>query len=356
MSQTPPSPAARRRPKWLGPTINVVLSLLLGGFFTWLALREVNWAKVGDILGGANYSWVAFYCVLMIAIHLIRVWRWGILLSPLGGVPFPKLMAQASVGFLAIVLLPFRMGEFVRPYLVSEKGGRVTFSGALATCVVERVIDALLVIGILFLTLATVKTKVPGWVITAATSALAVFSGLLVAVIVALWKRDASIRFWNHLIGVVSKRLAEKLTGILAAFIDGLRALQSAPRILGVVGLSLAYWGIAGLGLWVLFQALHMDLPPTAAFIVNGILVIGIMVPGGPGFTGPFEMAVRVALVELFAVSEDLNASYTILLHGLQFGFQLLVGLLFLFSRHVSFVRLAHVSAHPSETVEGSGG
>jgi hypothetical protein len=119
--------------------------------------------------------------------------------------------------------------------------------------------------------------------------------------------------------------------------------------VAGVVALSVVYWGVAGFGLWLVFRAFHLDLPLSAAFIVNGILVIGIMVPGGPAFTGPFEFAVRVALVDLFLLPEEVNAGYTLVLHGLQFGFQLAVGVLFLFSRHVSFVRLTSAGARADE-------
>jgi hypothetical protein len=349
--------APARRPRWLVFAINLAVSLGLGALFTWLALREVDFSKVADVLAKVEYVYVLPYVGVMILIHLIRVWRWRILLAPLERVSFARLLPIASVGFLAIALLPFRMGEFVRPYLVVEKGTRLTFSGALATCVVERVIDALLVIGLLFAALATVERTVPAGVITAATWALVVFGALLLAIIVALWKREASIAFWNRAIGLLSKRLAARLTGILGAFIDGLRSLEGARHVAGVVVLSLLYWGVAAFGLWLVFRAFHLDLPLTAALVVNGILVIGIMVPGGPAFTGPFELAVRVALVDLFLLSEEVNAGYTLVLHGLQFGFQLAVGLLFLFSRHVSFVKLSREARRAAQdagaTVQG---
>ena len=342
------------RPRWVSPAINFGVSVALGAFFTWLAMRDVDFEKVGECLATVDYWYLAPYVALMVIIHLVRTFRWGMLITPIAHVPFKKLLPISSVGFLAIVLLPFRMGEFVRPYLLADKD-KITFSAALATCVVERIIDALLVIGLLFAALATIDKAIPPGVVTSGYVALAIFGGLLLVIVVAMWKRDASIAFWNKLIGVVSKKLAAKMTAMLAAFIDGLRALKSLPRILGFIGLSLAYWGLAAFGLWLLFEGFHLELPFTAAFVVNGILVIGIMVPGGPGFTGPFEIAVKVALVDLFLLPAATNASYTIVLHGLQFGFQLIVGVAFLFSSHVSFVRLVDASGRAAGSLRTEG-
>jgi hypothetical protein len=331
--------------------INFLVSVALGVLFTWLAMREVDFRQMGDYLATVEYWYVLPYIALMVVIHFLRIWRWGLLLSPVGHVPFRRLLPIASVGFLAIVLLPFRMGELVRPYLVAERG-RISFSAALGTCVVERVVDGLLVVGMLFTALAFVDTPIPRGVVTSGYVALAIFGGVLAALIVALLKRDASLRFWRRALGLLSHRLAEKLTGMLAAFIDGLRALPDFRRIAGVIGLSVVYWLLSVAGIWLLFRAFHFDLPITAAFVLMGILVIGIMVPGGPGFAGPFEIAVKVALVDLFLVSSAANAGYTIVLHGLQFGFQLAMGVLFLFSTHVSFVRLVTVSGEAAHRLE----
>jgi uncharacterized protein (TIRG00374 family) len=342
------------RPRWVSPVLNVTVSLVLGVLFTWLAMREVDFSKVGDYLQTVEYVYLVPYLGLLLVIHVLRVWRWGMLLSPVAHVPFGRLLPVASVGFLAVMLLPFRMGEFVRPYLVTERG-KITFSAALGTCVVERVIDGLLVCGLLFATLAFIDLPIPAGVITSGYVASAFFGGVLVVLVIALWKRDASIRFWKKVLGVISHKLADALTGMLAAFIDGLRALPDFRRIAGILVLSLVYWALAALGIWVLFRAFHLDLPMSAAIVLNGILVIGIMVPGGPGFAGPFEVAVKVALVDLFLVSDTVNAGFTIVLHGFQFAFTLGVGVIFLFSTHVSFVKLIGASGKAAERLKAEG-
>jgi uncharacterized protein (TIRG00374 family) len=319
--------------------------------FTWLAMREVDFSRVGEYLATVDFGPTVLYAGILLAVHFLRVWRWGLLLSPVSPVPFRRLFPIASVGFMAIVLLPFRMGEFVRPYLVAERG-KVTFSAALATCVVERVVDGLLVCGMLFATLALLDVPIPGGVVTSGFVALGFFGGVLGVLVIALWKREASLRFWHRSLGRISHRLAERLTATLAAFIDGLRALPDARRICGVLVLTVVYWVLGAVGLWLLFEAFHLHLPFAAAFVLEGILVVGIMVPGGPGFAGPFELAVYVGLVELFGVGTAENAGFTIVLHGIQFGFQVLLGVIFLFSSHVSFVKVVGASDEAARRLE----
>lgn len=60
------------------------------------------------------------------------------LLEPIAPVPFARLNAASAVGFMAVLILPLRLGEIVRPYLVAD-GRRLRVFTALASVVVERV-------------------------------------------------------------------------------------------------------------------------------------------------------------------------------------------------------------------------
>ena len=75
----------------------------------------------------AQFNKFTSVALVLTAVHLIRTVRWGILLEPVAKVPFGKLNAVSAVGFMALVLLPFRLGEFARrtPRLLLERG-RVT--------------------------------------------------------------------------------------------------------------------------------------------------------------------------------------------------------------------------------------
>ena len=124
--------------------IKLLISLIIGGLFIWLVIKD---APVEEVFSANNqYTWenttlivlgppdsgshivwqfdllyiIPYFLVLTI-IHLIRTLRWRDLLKPLGEIDFWRVNNISSVGFMAIMLFPLRLGEFVRPYLVKTQ-------------------------------------------------------------------------------------------------------------------------------------------------------------------------------------------------------------------------------------------
>ncbi len=310
---------------------------------------------------GVDWIWLIPYLLVFVVVHLSRVVRWGVLLRPLARLSFPRLMAVASVGFMAIILLPLRLGEFVRPYLVTEDGA--SFSGALGTCFVERVLDGLMVTGLLFLSVFLVKlsgVEVPAGIYLAGYVALAVFAGSMTVLVLARWKREATLAILHRLAAPISRGLADKGTALVRSFLDGLNALPDARLVAAIIGLTFLYWGINIVGFWSLFQAVGLtapdgtDLDLLAAATFMPILAIGIIIPAGPGFAGNFEAAGRLGL-SVFVVTEVLltrGAVYILLLHALQFFLQVGVGFVFLLSGRISFSRAVADSARAARELE----
>ena len=75
-------------------------------------LRGKDLGRIWSEMLGADYRWLWPYLGIMLLIHLVRTVRWGILLEPVAKVPFARLNAAAAVGFMALMVLPFRLGEF----------------------------------------------------------------------------------------------------------------------------------------------------------------------------------------------------------------------------------------------------
>ena len=106
--------------------INWLLSLGMLALCAWLvwpdaraqellseAVRAMRWRDFAPYLGA--------YLGLMAIVHFCRAWRWNNLLAPLGvRLGAGRLLAISSVGFLAILALPARLGEFVRPSLIRQ--------------------------------------------------------------------------------------------------------------------------------------------------------------------------------------------------------------------------------------------
>jgi hypothetical protein len=77
-------------------------------------------------------------------IHIARTLRWGNLMAGLEKVPFQKLNEASAIGFMMLIILPFRLGEFARPFLIAERSN-IRRSPAMTSVVLERIIDGLLI-------------------------------------------------------------------------------------------------------------------------------------------------------------------------------------------------------------------
>ncbi|MGC4113482.1 MAG: lysylphosphatidylglycerol synthase transmembrane domain-containing protein [Myxococcales bacterium] len=317
---------------------------------------DLLWAS----LKSANYWALLPYLAFLTLIHFIRTYRWGILLEPVGKPTFQRLNSASAIGFMALVTMPFRLGEFARPLLVAEKG-KIRRSAALASIVVERVIDGIamaivLIVALLFSKPATkdpdalALARMSGWIV------FAFFFVLLVFCIVAYVKREWAVRLTEKVFSKVSAKLAKKLAGMLDAFIGGLKMVPDRKKIALFFVLTVFYWGINGVGMAMLARlGFGLQLELIAAFTVLGILVAGVMIPAGPAMLGTFHWAIIVGMRLFFPEPAQYGAvvAYAWLVWAAQTGQQMLFGAYFLVRGHVSFGSLWQTSSDDDEDEEG---
>ena len=153
-----------------------VISLFISGILFYFAFRGVDWSAFKEALGHMDYSYLLVVVPLLLLIQWIRSYRWGLLLRPIKKIDQSTLFSVTSVGFMGILLLPARTGELLRPYLISQKK-EIDFRSALATVVVERVLDGLTIMG--FFVWIILFIPLPLWVHRAGYLSFAVFLSLL---------------------------------------------------------------------------------------------------------------------------------------------------------------------------------
>src|SRR5215471_14419603 len=100
---------------------HVALSLAVSAGFLYLAFRHVPLADLGGALERVHVGWLALSVVLSFVLMFFRAWRWQLELRPLEHVPLGRLWVVTAIGYLAINALTARMGEVVRPWLLSRR-------------------------------------------------------------------------------------------------------------------------------------------------------------------------------------------------------------------------------------------
>ena len=287
----------------------LVASLLIAAALGWMLARGGLPIVPGHDAFAHLEPWtVPAYLGTLVAVHTLRAIRWRHLLRPLGNVPLRSVVSIAWIGFAAILFLPLRMGEFVRPYLMGKRSTVRGWSAA-GTVAGERVLDGLILSLVLFGALNATETLDPlpervgdlavpvAIVPRAAYAALVLFASALLVLLLFRRHRSASIRLVSATVGKLSRPWARGIEGIFERLARGLDFLPSPQRTVPFVGESLLYWASNAVGLWLLAQGTGLEaigLPE--ACVIMGVLGVGILIPSGPGYFGTFQLSIYMAL------------------------------------------------------------
>lgn len=325
-----------------------IVGLGLTVVFLVLAFQRVDLRGFLDELRDVNYVWLLPSAVCTLLGYALRTVRWRLILSGAARAPLGTLFPVLMMGFATNNLLPGRLGEFWRAYLLGRKRN-VRKSFALASVVVERVFDGLTLIALL--AIVSVVIQLPGWSRQIELLAAAVFLGATIALVVLLWK--------PAIVQVPLKRALQPFHGGLAAwiearfetFVTGLDPLRRAP-ILGLAALlSAGVWFMEGSSYVLLSQGLNLDLPSTVQLPALGLALVtinlGIMIPSGPGYLGTQEFFGTAAL-GVVGANPQAALALVVVSHALQYALVTGLGLVFFAHEHLSPRDLAPALAEPS--------
>jgi uncharacterized protein (TIRG00374 family) len=300
-------------------------------------LRGVDRAAVGEELRHLTPAAVGLYGLTLALTHLFRAWRWEFLLRPLGiSIPLRRLLPISSVGFMAILVLPLRLGELVRPYFVA-RAGHVRMSAALGTVAVERIIDGLC-ISVLFFgaylvsaSTSSVGTGFPAELRVAAWLSLLGFLGLTSFLVLALVRTELAIRLFLRasLLRTFAPALGARLAERIRSVISGFRVLGDGKNLALFLGHTVLYWGLNGFGMWILARQLGLPISVGAAFATMAFTGVVLSLPNAPGLVGQFHAGVKLALLAYLpaAIVNTKGVAYAIVLHALQTSWYVALGL-----------------------------
>lgn len=245
-------------------------------------------------------------------------------------------------------VLPLRAGEFVRVYVVArhwkvpDAGGRAHgFWTTLATLIVERALDGLVVV--LILALLILAIPVPAYMEWAALALLALdLVGIAVLLAFVLAPRAC-----EQLIGRLAGRwpaLQRRLLRVFETFVTGLDGVRAPSHLLPLFVWTAIVWIIPALAFWTMLVAMNLHLPWVAGWTVLAFVGLGVSIPSAPGYVGVFHAAAALA-VGLFGASQSAAVGYALVLHASQIVPVTVIGWLYLLREHMSLGEAAR--AHP---------
>jgi uncharacterized protein (TIRG00374 family) len=300
----------------------LAVSLLVAGCALWL----IHAGALPVLPGAQAFSGVKWwapvaYLLIWSVVHVLRAVRWHWLLLPIQRVRLGTLFCVAFIGFAAVVALPLRSGELVRPLLLGRRTGVSSWAAA-GTVAAERIVDGLVLSLLLLLALRLAgptqgASVVPGL----ARAAVGMFLGAFVLMGAFYWRRELARRLIERSVGVISRPFACWVAERLARTADGLRFLPSLRNTGPFLLLTAAYWLLNGAAAWLLARGVGFD---NATFwqgsVIIGVLALGILIPNAPGFFGTFQASVYAALALYYQRTqvEQAGAAFVLIIYASQ--------------------------------------
>ena len=266
----------------------VLLGLAVAGVFLALLARQVNGEQVRRVLGGATLAPLLLGLLALAADMTARIARWWWMLRA----SEPRLPFRACVrpflGSLALNnTVPFRAGDVVR-VVGFRRTLRAPAAHVAGTLVLERMLDLLVLLAILFATIVGRPARMPhGFLIAGAVAGVAAVGALLALTFAAgpitralqrVMTRRLAGRSWLPAVS----RAVDQLSGSLAL----LRAPGLAARLLG---LSLLAWGLEGAVFASVAWSLGLAVPWPAAWLALAAATLATLLPSTPGYVGTFD-------------------------------------------------------------------
>jgi len=324
--------------KKLRTVITHVGSFVLAGGLLYLALRGVDFAEMGEALRTAAWIWIVPMLIITILSHVLRAWRWKILLDeiPTDGLPadatpttIPSVFGALMIGYMSNYAAP-RVGEVVRSAVI-KRTHHLPLASVIGTVVVERVIDVVL-LGVTVVTVLVILADrlnvinelfVEPW----ANQEGAGITGILVLVGLIAIGLTTFVLVRRHRRADVHGE--SRLSRALASFSDGLKTLtrtrQRGALIWSSVLMLVAYTIMAYLPFVMFGMTDAYGISIIDAYVIMIVGAVGVAIPS-PGGIGSYHYVTIQVMVHLYGIDASHAATYAVFSHGGQLVLYTFIG------------------------------
>ena len=292
-----------------------IVTLLALGLLAWF-LRGTNFTDVWLQVRQVRAELLLASLAAVILVFFVRTIRWRYLLSPLGETRFRTVFRSTMIGFGALALLPIRVGDVIRPYLLARQERLpVTFPARL---------------------LNPIKVS--------ATIAAGVAGTLLVIMWILATHPERIGGLAAALARVLPGKLSSRVGNLASTFSSGFAAARNARQLFLAVIWSFALWILIATQAWTVTIAFGIPMPYPGSFLLQAMLVIGVAVPT-PGGVGSFHEAYRLGVTTFFGASGDQAVAAALVTHLISFIPPVLGGIVFMAQDGLSFGRLGDLAS-----------
>jgi len=324
---------------WLRREWRLLVGLGLSVACLWLALREVSFMAVGEVLSAARWEWVALAGTVGLIITLVKAMRWQALFLP-RQLPLGKVWSVFMIGQMLNAVLPARAGEVGRVFFIGGVEG-VSRVKALSTVIVEKMVD-LVMLSLAYLLaaawLVTTPVGLPDWVRDVGTGLILLAALALGALMLFVYAGQAVWRLLRRALSPLPPSWRATADRNAERAIGAFEALQRWPVGVRVWCSALLIWTLTTLTNYLVFHAFRLDLSPEVALVLVVVLMSGVAIPPLPGNLGVFPYLCMLVL-SLYGVNRETSLVYGVTLQMVSYLPVLVLGSACMFRENWSLRR-----------------
>ncbi|MFC6230992.1 lysylphosphatidylglycerol synthase transmembrane domain-containing protein [Paenibacillus allorhizosphaerae] len=320
--------------------IQLLTGILVSVILIYIVLNGIDFGDVWNIIINLDYLILVPAVIIQILSYWVRSMRWAIILKNIKTVRVNRLFPIICISYMANNLLPLRIGEFVRAYLMGKKEN-ISATAVFSTVILERIYDGITLL--LFLGVTAILYPFPSWVKQIGLVTTLFFFCALVFIFCLVVFKKRTLSFINLFIQVLPGKFNKKIDDIIEKFIDGFDTIKDKKKLVPIAVYSIVIWSMEAYLFYALAKAFDFNSAVYLAFFTLVVVNLGIMIPSSPGYVGTFEYFITKAL-SVFGISKEISLSYALILRVFQYLPITLIGFLFLLKEGISLTQLTKMS------------
>ena len=288
------------------------IGLIISAVCLYIAFQGLNFADFWTVVQSVNYWWIIPAVAVYTIAVVIRTWRWRAMLRPIADISMRRLWPVVVIGYMGNNVYPARAGEVLRSYVLRRREG-ISMSASLATVVLERLFDGLIMLLFVFVTLPF--APLPAFYNQIVTVFSVVFGAALLFFLILASRPAQFLRLWQWMATrFLPARFASMGSDIVTKFVSGLQSLKSPREMLVIFASSALIWLTETGKYWVIMQGFPFHVDFTVLMLMTAVVNLATTLPSTPGYAGTFDVP-GILVLQRYGVSQALATGYTLVLH-----------------------------------------
>jgi glycosyltransferase 2 family protein len=312
--------------------ILTIAGLVISVLLLFLSLKDIKFQETVEAMKKADLRFVFIPTFFIFCAVTLSAFKWARITG--NNVKVSQTFLALIIGLFVNNVLPARIGEVVRGYVLSKKTG-ISLPYAISTVLVDRIFD---LVGLLLLTFIFFpKQSLPLQV----SRSLYILVSLLIVLMAGLiiMSRERFVKSITGRLSRIDRPFFARLAGRVIEVQENLRRINSPLNLLRFVVIAFLQWLAMSSALLFSILTLGISINPLYVPFVCALLNMGLTVPSSPGYVGIYQFLL-VYLLSIFGVPKHQGFAVSILFHASWYIPYNILGFLFLMKEHLKIKEL----------------